>query len=185
MYLENTSPDEPKKVLWREDTCDWFTGGFELDKTNLPATLTDLPKGTVLSIDFANRKAKVVKTARVTKAVLATDTEVQIAKGHILVATDVIGINSNTVTVGTINTSNANYDVITITANALGAVSLGAILESASGENIGLNYAPKPLKGTVSVSATLQAYEIQGANLPYPVSSSLKTKMTSRHQFIN
>lgn len=185
MYLENTIADDPKKVLWREDTCEWFTGGFNLDKTNLPSGLDALPKGAILSLDFANRAAVAVKTASVTKAVLSTDTEVQIAKGHILVATDVIGINGNTVTVGTINTSNADYDVITITANALGAVSLGAILESNSGENIGLNYAPKPLKGTVSVSATLQAYEVQGANLPYPVSSSLKTKMTSRHQFIN
>lgn len=185
MYLETISPDEPKKVLWREDTCDWFTGGFNLDKTNLPAGLSYLPKGTVLSLDFPNRKATAVKTVKVTKAVTATDTEVQIAKGHILVSTDVIGIAGKTITVGAVNTSNANYDAITIVANALGVVANGAVLESGSGDNVGLNYAPKPLKGTVSVSATIQAYEIQGANLPFPVTATIKEKLTSRHQFIS
>ena len=185
MYLETKNPEDPKKVLWREDTCEWFTGGFNLDKTNLPAGLEVLPKGTVLSLDIANRKATAVKTVRVTKAVTAADTEVQIAKGHILVATDIIGTAGKTVTVGAINTSNAGYDTITIVANALGVVANGAALESATSNDVGLNYAPKPLKGTVSVSATIQAYEIQGANLPYPVTSTIKEKLTHRHQFIS
>lgn len=185
MYLEVTTPDDPKKVLWRESTCEWYTGGFQLDKANLPAGLTNLPKGTVVSIDFETRSAKVVKTVALYQALTATDTELRVSKSNILVQGDVIGTGGNTITVGAIDTSNAEYDAIAITAGELGELPAGTVLSESVSGTVGFNYAPKPLKGTVAVSATIQAYEIQGKNLPFPVTDAIKELLTHRHQFNN
>jgi len=116
--------------MWDVATMKQFDGGFLLDKTCLPTGTEKLPKGALLKADFKTRKAVMVKTAILQANLAADGTIVKILKGHNLLATDIIGINGNSVLVGTITTSNANYDSFTIDAGALGgALTKGAVLQ--------------------------------------------------------
>ncbi len=116
--------------MWDVATMKQFDGGFLLDKTCLPTGTEKLPKGALLKADFTTRKAVMVKTATLQANLAADGTTVKILKGHNLLKTDIIGINGNSVLVGTITTSNANYDSFTIDAGALGgALAKGAVLQ--------------------------------------------------------
>ncbi len=116
--------------MWDVATMKQFDGGFLLDKTCLPTGTEKLPKGALLKADFTTRKAVMVKTATLQANLAADGTTVKILKGHNLLKTDIIGINGNSVLVGTITTSNANYDSFTIDAGALGgALAKEAVLQ--------------------------------------------------------
>lgn len=116
--------------MWDVATMKQFDGGFLLDKTCLPTGTEKLPKGALLKANFTTRKAVMVKTAILQANLAADGTSVRILKGHNLLATDIIGINGNSVLVGTITTSNAAYDSFTILAGALGgALTKGAVLQ--------------------------------------------------------
>lgn len=116
--------------MWDVATMKQFDGGFLLDKTCLPTGTGKLPKGALLKADFTTRKAVMVKTAILQADLAANGTTVKILKGHNLLATDIIGINGNSVLVGTITTSNAAYDSFSISAGDLGgALTEGAVLQ--------------------------------------------------------
>lgn len=58
-----TSANEPvTPEIWNEKTVRVLSGGFNLDKTTIPAGLVGafLPKGVPISIDFETRVAKIV-----------------------------------------------------------------------------------------------------------------------------
>ena len=116
--------------MWDVATMKQFDGGFLLNKTCLPAGTKKLPKGALLKANFTTRTAVMVKTAVLQANLAADGTTVKILKGHNLLATDIIGINGNSVVVGTITTSNADYDSFDISAGALGgALTKGDILQ--------------------------------------------------------
>lgn len=121
--------------MWDVASTKTFDGGFLLDKSNLPAGLEKLPKGVFLKGDLNERIAKVVKTAVLQADV--TGTSVRVKKGSLLKSGDVVGIGDKAVAVGAINTSNAEYDSFTITADALGAAKAGDMLISFDGTGEG------------------------------------------------
>ncbi|MFS0489895.1 hypothetical protein [Leadbetterella byssophila] len=116
--------------MWDVASMKTYDGGFLLDKATVPADLEYLPKGAFLACNLTDRKAKFVKTAVVHENVTAESTTLKIKKGHFLKSTDVIGTGTKSVAVGTIDTSDSDYDSITIVANSLGALTAGAILQS-------------------------------------------------------
>jgi hypothetical protein len=183
MDYKITAPDAPQKVLWREDTCVRYSGGFNLDTSNLPAGTKELPKGTLLSLDIPNRTAKAIKGAVTVATVAASATSIQVAKGHLLMVGDTVGVGANTAAVPTIDTSNADYDTVTLAA-AIGALAVGDAIAGTETPH-GFNYAPKPIEQFTSVTCTIQAYEIQGKNLPYGITEAQKEALTARHHFIN
>ena len=116
--------------MWDVATMKQFDGGFLLNKACLPTGTEKLPKGALLKANFTTRIAVMVKTAVLQANLAADGTTVKILKGHNLLATDIIGINGNSVLVGTITTSNAKYDSFVILAGALGgALTAGDILQ--------------------------------------------------------
>ena len=189
MYITNTAQSGKSYThLWDVDTTREFEGGFLFDKTSVPTGTLTVPKGAFLKVDQTERKAKLIKSAVLHKALLTTDTEVQLEKGSLLLATDVIGTGAIGITVGTIDASHADYDAITITANALGALSLGAVLQSydsagASGKvpvnPDGLNYREIEIATDTepSCSVIYEARGIQSANLPQKVTDAIKTAL--------
>lgn len=116
--------------MWDVASVKPFDGGFAVDKTTIPAGTEKLPKGTFMKVDHTERLAKVIKTAVLHADVASTDTVVKVKKGAMLVATDILGTAAKAVTTGAIDTTNADYDSFAITANALGTLSAGAILQT-------------------------------------------------------
>lgn len=114
--------------LWDIATQKVYDGGFKLDTASLPTAAEKVYRGTVVSCNLTTRVATVVKTATLYEKVDAEDEIVKITKDHNLIATDVIGIGGTTVTVGTITTSNADYDSFVISAAALGALAVSTVL---------------------------------------------------------
>jgi len=100
------------------------TGGFALDKAGLTDGQT-LKAGTLMVYDEATRKAKVVKTTRAYENANAS-TSVKVEKGHLLV----VGESIDGVAIDAINTSNADYD--TLTMHSAVTVVAGDVLASQS-----------------------------------------------------
>ena len=172
--------------MWDVDTTREFEGGFLFDKATVPVGTLKLAKGMLLKVDHVERKATLLKTAVLQAQLTALATEVRILKGSLLLATDVIGTAAIGITVGAIDTSNAGYDSFAITANDLGALAVGAILQTydSAGANgkvainpDGLNYADITLDAQPSCTVIYEAKGVQTAKLPQGVTAAIKTAL--------
>lgn len=123
-------------------------GGFKLDTANLAAG-DYIPAGSVLNFDEATRVAKVLKTATVHATAGGSATEYQVKKGHLFKVGDKIGktVGGVGTTISAINTSNADYDVITVAATLTAATQWDVLFESSAigATNAALAVAPKGL----------------------------------------
>lgn len=195
MQFKITGKDPVNKVLWPEESVYKATGGFTLDKDNLPAGIDFLPKGSLIAADFATRKAVVVKTAVVHAAAGAAATEIKVGKSHLLKVGDVVakaeGGTSYAITA--IDASSDAYDVITV-GTTLGALAAGDVLfesvEAGADTGAEVNVAngilihDAYLEEQTTLNIGLQIYEIQEANLPFGVTSYNKESLTSRFHFV-
>lgn len=115
--------------IWRGE-CKILPGGFK-PVQNFPVG-TVLHRGTPIHVDFEAMSAAVCKTAKV--LVGGTATAPRIAKGHYFVAGDVVmklGVTDKSPIIKSIDTANAEYDVLTF-ASAIAGLAEGDILVEAS-----------------------------------------------------
>jgi len=115
--------------IWRGE-CKILPGGFK-PVQNFPVG-TVLHRGTPIHVDFEAMSAAVCKTAKVLKG--GTTTAPRIAKGHYFVAGDVVmklGVTDKSPIIKSIDTANAEYDVLTF-ASAIAGLAEGDILVEAS-----------------------------------------------------
>jgi hypothetical protein len=115
--------------IWRGE-CKILPGGFK-PVQNFPVG-TVLHRGTPIHIDFEAMSAAVCKTAKVLAG--GTTTAPRIAKGHYFVAGDVVmklGVTDKSPIIKSIDTANAEYDVLTF-ASAIAGLAEGDILVEAS-----------------------------------------------------
>lgn len=175
MHYNRKSAEVVKEGHWDEKSCVRRVGGYDIDKTNLPAGTQYLPKGAVLSFQPSTGSVKVLKTAKVHSNANKSATSVQVEKGHILVVGDVLnGSTISAIEVG------AEFDTLTI--SELGAaVKVGDVIAENASNVCGLNYATVKLDDMPSCTPTLQAYEIEEESLPYPVNAAIKEALTVRH----
>lgn len=181
MNFRYSNADLIKEANWNERTCERRQGGFMIDKTSLPSGMKVLPKGAVMAL--SSGIAIYVKTAQAQADAASAATSLRVKKGHDLVVGDTIAGS----TISAINTSNANYDTLTVTALSA-AVTADDVLNSSLGDGIvGLNYAPVVIDDQPSCTITLQAYDIDEATMPYEfgINSAIKDGLTSRHSFLN
>lgn len=181
MNFRYSNADLIKEANWNERTCERRQGGFMIDKTSLPSGMKVLPKGAVMAL--SSGIAIYVKTAQAQADAASAATSLRVKKGHDLVVGDTIAGS----TISAINTSNANYDTLTVTALSA-AVTADDVLNSSLGDGIvGLNYAPVVIDDQPSCTITLQAYDIDEATMPYEfgINSAIKEGLTSRHSFLN
>lgn len=111
-------------VIWRGE-CKILPGGFKPKQTFPVGTV--LRRGLPIQVDFDEMSAGVVKIAKVLDG--GTATEARVSKGHLFAIGDKVqklGTATST-TVSKIDTSNADYDVLTFAA---------AITELATGDSI-------------------------------------------------
>lgn len=192
-YKETEASGNSYSHMWDVATMKQFDGGFLFDKTTVPAGTEKLPKGVFLKVDLTERTAKVIKTAVLAEAITAESTAVKVNKGALLVATDILGTGAKAVTVGTIDTSNADYDSFTIVANSLGALAKDAVLQTydaagASGKSAvnpdGLNPFDVTLDAEPSCSCMFRVDGVVVSRLPQAVTTAIKGALTNV-QFLN
>lgn len=187
-YTETAASGNSYTHMWDVASVKAFDGGFALDKSTLPAGTEKLPKGAFLKVDHTERTAKVIKTAVLHEAITDQSTTVKVKKGAMLVATDVLGTAAKAVTVGTINTSNADYDSFAIVANSLGALAIGAVLQTydsagASGKVAvnpdGLAICDVTLDTYPSCSVIFRADGVVKSALPQTVSTAIAAALSN------
>ena len=178
MEYKVTNPDLIQEGVWDEKSCVRRQGGYDIDKSKLPAGLAYLPKGAVLAFLAVSGKVTAVKTAKVVEEA-ASGTKLKIDKANIIVVGDVIG----GLTVSAIDRSNADYDVLTVSSISE-KLNIGDVIADANVSNVcGLNYATVKLDSYPSCTPTIQAYEIEEDTLPYPINNAIKEALTIRHAF--
>lgn len=185
-YKETPQSGNSYLHVWDVASARVFDGGFLFDKTTVPDGTETLPKGVFLKVDQVERKATLIKTAVLFEAITNVSTTVKIKKGSLLLATDIVGINGAAVLVGTIDTSNADYDSFDIVADSLGALAEGAVLQTydeagSSNKNAvnpdGINPVDVTLDAEPSCSAIYAVDGIVTERLPHEPTDAIKTAL--------
>lgn len=98
-----------------QDIDDTAQGGFSLDATNLTAGAT-VPAGQPMYFDESARTCKPMKVAELYANATNTATVYQVKKGHLFVVGDYFAsvVGGAAYVISSIDTSNANYDAITV-----------------------------------------------------------------------
>ncbi len=178
MYYKETLPTNIQEGNWDEKTCVRRQSGFVVDETGLPSTLKWLPKGAPLAY-ASDGKVTVCKTAKAYEAAAKSATALKVNKGHLFAVGDTIGGSA----ISAIDSSNADYDLLTVAALAEKAEAGSVLDDGTASKVIGLNYATVELDGQQGCTPTVQAYEIEEDSLPYPLNDAIKAALTSRHAF--
>ena len=114
--------------IWRGE-CKMLPGGFKPLQSFSVGTV--LRRATLLEVNFENMPAAVVKLADVLAG--GTTEAVRVAKGHYFAVGDVItkvGDGKSTPSISSIDTSNVDYDVLTLSAAYTGLKKGDTIVES-------------------------------------------------------
>jgi len=114
--------------IWRGE-CKMLPGGFK-PKNNIPVGSV-VYRGVLVEVNFSEMSAAVIKIATVLNG--GTTSKPRIAKGHLFAAGDVIamvGKDDKSVSISSIDTANADYDVLNLSASITGLASGKAIVEA-------------------------------------------------------
>lgn len=114
--------------IWRGE-CKMLPGGFK--PKNTIANGTVLHRGVLVEVNFDEMSAAVIKLAKVLAG--GTTSKVRVAKGHLFAVGDVVakvGKTDKSVSISTIDTSNADYDVLNLSAAITGLTTDDVIIES-------------------------------------------------------
>ncbi len=183
-----------RNAIWREPKV--LPGGFALAQTFAAGTL--LKRGTLVNVDTNLMKAGIVKIGKVLDG--GTTTTPRVSKDNYLMAGDtVMKVGSNvTGTVASVDRSNEEYDVVTLT-SAMSGLAPGDYLQEAdtSGNSPVAAYAPNAVLAAdrtimendlPTVDVAWQALVIRNATQLFPdsfLTSSIA--LTNNHNilFIN
>lgn len=116
--------------IWRGE-CKILPGGFKPAQSFPVGTV--LRRGTPIKVDFESMTAAVAKIGDVLEG--STETVLRLAKGHYFAVADVItklGDGSKTPTVKSIDTTNTDYDAVTLSEAYTGLKKGDVIVESAA-----------------------------------------------------
>ena len=179
---------EVEKELYNVKTGYRLAGGFNLEDNDI-AEGTYVPVLAPLSVDFKTRIAKVSKAVKATENI--DNTTLKIQKGSLVKKGMHIGNGTKGATISAIDTTNANYDTLTLSATIDG-VKAGDVLfeaKTVEGKEVKnpanfLNYARVKKEAGATVTALGQAYEIQTEKLYTPVSEQDKATLGARFMFI-
>ena len=161
-------------VIWRGE-CKILPGGFKPKQTFPVGTV--LRRGLPIQVDFDDMSAGVVKIAKVLDG--GTTSAARIGKGHLFVVGDKVqklGTTTST-TVNKIDTSNADYDVVTFAAEITGLAAGDSIQESDGKSSAKPLYTPNMVvgadlefKGTgiPTIDAAYEAVVLYN-NVDYPI----------------
>lgn len=164
-------------VFWRGE-AKILPGGYKLLQTFPKGTV--IPKGTPLHIVIGTLTAAVSKYAKVVSG--GTPTDPRVPKGTLFQINDIVMKEGETtgVTVSSIDTSNANYDVLTLSSAISGLVADDVLIEATATSSSAAKYEPnavvgedtEPLSGgdQDTVSAAYDAVVLLGYTVQLPAS---------------
>lgn len=172
-FMHRTKPEDIKEALWLEEQCLRRQGGYNLDRTNLPATLKWVAKGTVLRL-ITGGKAQVVKTAKVTERAEKSATTLKIASGSLFKVGDKIA----GATISAIASSDG-VDTLTVSAldNAVAANAIVSDYDKTKDVLLGFSYDTLDIRdqeSSIAATPTLQVMEVEEDSLPYPINEDIK-----------
>lgn len=127
-----TSYEGRTPAIWRGE-CKVLPGGFK-PKNTLPVGSV-IMRGAPLYVDFDNMEAAVIKAVSVLAG--GTTTKPRVAKGHYFAVGDVVmkvGKTDASPSVSGIDTSNAEYDVLTLSAAISGLTTDDVLVEATAYE---------------------------------------------------
>ena len=156
--FKKTSVKGHTPEIWRGE-CKMLPGGFK-PKNNI-ATGTVLHRGVLVEVNFEEMSAAVIKVAKILAG--GTTTKPRIAKGHLFAIGDVVtknGDGSKTPSITAIDTTNADYDILTLSADYTGLAENDVIVES---EAVGSGKASDKYTPNMVVGAVK---EFNGKGLP-------------------
>ena len=116
IVFEKTKVKGGFPIFWRGEFA-VLPGDFKLKGTYPEGT--KIPKGTPIKLDFDNMECSICKSARVLSG--GTTTAPHVKKGSMLQVGDAVKVGESNSTVKSIDTKNADYDVITFAAAVTGA----------------------------------------------------------------
>jgi len=191
-----TQPAARENEPWDEKTVHRLKGGFNIVNFDQFALAGWLPKAIPLAIDYVARTATPIKGGVLHTAVAAGDTEMRLLKnisGNPLFAVgDFIGNATKAVLITQVDKSNGAYDRFVLSEAFGSAITVGGTV--LSGTEAGANKIPKanamnyaPVKwesGKQACTGVIQAYEVRNKFLPYPLTDTQKTELTSRFHVI-
>ena len=151
----------PDPQIWRHELqhTDGLGGG-QLAITNLTAGIK-LKKGALINFNLSTKAVNPVKNALVVTG--GTTTAPRVKKNHLFKVGDIGYVSGDGVTINSIDTSNADYDVITFSAACTGAAA-GAYIEQAvaAGATPALKFNANALLGE-------SVFDVQGGERITPV----------------
>lgn len=135
------------------------------------------------------RKPRRVKNVKVVETV-SSGAKIKIAKGSLAYKGMHLGDGAAGATVSSINTSNASYDELTMSAANLMPEAGDVLFEAAAADGTApkttanfLNYAVTKVEPGATVTAIGQAYEVRESKLYVPISAKDKETLTSPIHF--
>lgn len=126
--FKKTSVKGHTPEIWRGE-CKMLPGGFK--PKNTIANGTVLHRGVLVEVNFDEMSAAVIKLAKVLAG--GTTSKVRVAKGHLFAVGDVVakvGKTDKSVSISTIDTSNADYDVLNLSSAITGLTTDDVLIES-------------------------------------------------------
>ena len=123
-----TSYEGRTPAIWRGE-CKVLPAGFKPKQTLAKGTVVH--RATPLFVDFDNLEAAIVKVVKVVTG--GTTTKPRVAKGHYFAVNDVVmkvGKTDVSPTISAIDTSNADYDIITLSAAITGLTADDVLAEA-------------------------------------------------------
>ncbi len=153
---------------------------------------TDLPTGTLLYVNLSDRQAYAVKNALVIAG--GTTSAPRVNKNHLFVVNDVVFVSDAAVTITSIDTSNSEYDVLTLSAACGGAIA-GQYLENgaAAGADPVAKYKPNvvlqervlDVQGGERLACTAWIYEdVDTSFFPFAISPLRLADMNATGRFL-
>ena len=167
-FTYSLNPMEVEKELCRIETIYRLSGGFNLDDDKLVAG-SYLPHLAPLAIDFATRKAKAVKNVKVYENAAAGASAIKIEKNSLAYVNMYLANGTNAAKVTAIDTSNADYDSLTITLGA--AVTTGDVLFEVAAATNGGTVGVYSLAITTAPTAA-DVLTVDGINYAYAAAES-------------
>jgi len=166
-------------VIW-QDVSENAMGGFTLNDAAFAAGVT-VAKGTPIGFDESTRIAMVAKVAVAQAPATNSATQYRVKKGHLLkVGSQIKAGSSGAQAITAIDTSNADYDQLTVGTTLGVAVAVGdaIFVDDAGYQNVkGLLYEDVEIdaKGITDVAVVLRATVYERRIAPLPATIKAKT----------
>nr|DAO10381.1 MAG TPA: Head fiber protein [Caudoviricetes sp.] len=172
-FMHRTKPEDIKEALWLEEQCLRRQGGYDLDRTNLPATLKFVAKGTILRF-VTGGKAQVVKSAKAVEKADKAATALKIASGSLFQVGDKIA----GATISAIASADG-VDTLTVSAleNAVAKDAIVSDYDKTKDVLLGFSYDTLDIRdsdSSIAATPTLQVMEVEEDSLPYPINDEIK-----------